>query len=129
MSDRRYSRISEPEAESLLQLKLAELKRLEEVESLTSQMASLLLSLNDQITHMQLGSGSVADVTANWIQIVRAVSLAANSMMVYNEEDFKNGLPTTERLVRCTLNELGMIVNEKSKNSSEIVTENNSIDL
>lgn len=59
---------------------------------------------------MELGTKSVADVTANWIQLVRAVSLAANSMMVYNEEDFKTGLPMTERLVRCALDDLGAIV-------------------
>ncbi|ODQ47474.1 hypothetical protein PICMEDRAFT_10471 [Pichia membranifaciens NRRL Y-2026] len=115
MSNRRYSTITGAEADSLLQSRLAELRRLQEIESLTNRMAKLLQALNHQITLMQLGTSSVADVTANWIQIVRAVSLAANSMMVYNEEDFKNGLPTTERLVRCALNDIGAIVSNLSE--------------
>lgn len=116
--NRRFSNITEVEAESLLQERLMELEKLQEIESLTSNMSSLLLQLNDQIENMKSGSESVADVTANWIQIVRAVSLAANSMMVYNKEDFKNGYPTTERLVRCALNDLGAIVNTNNEENS-----------
>lgn len=110
MSTRRYSAITSAEAESLLQSRMSELRRLQEIESLTNKMSKLFQSLNEQVSLMELGTKSVADVTANWIQIVRAVSLAANSMMVYNEEDFKTGLPMTERLVRCALDDLGAIV-------------------
>ena len=110
MSTRRYSAITSAEAESLLQSRMSELRRLQEIESLTNKMSKLFQSLNEQVTLMELGTKSVADVTANWIQLVRAVSLAANSMMVYNEEDFKTGLPMTERLVRCALDDLGAIV-------------------
>lgn len=110
MSTRRYSAITSAEAESLLQSRMSELRRLQEIESLTNKMSKLFQSLNEQVSLMELGTKSVADVTANWIQIVRAVSLAANSMMVYNEEDFKTGLPMTERLVRCALDDLGPIV-------------------
>lgn len=120
MSNRRYSTITEPEAESLLQSRMAELQRLQEIESLTENMTTLLGSLHKQMTLMEVGTESVSKVTANWIQIVRAVSLAANSMMVYNEEDFINGLPTTERLVRCALDDLGSIVNDQA---AEITTE------
>lgn len=110
MSTRRYSAITSAEAESLLQSRMSELRRLQEIESLTNKMSKLFQSLNEQVSLMELGTKSVADVTANWIQLVRAVSLAANSMMVYNEEDFKTGLPMTERLVRCALDDLGAIV-------------------
>jgi DASH complex subunit DAD2 len=113
MSNRRFSLslMTESQAEVVLQDRLVELEKLEHVETLTSKMTHLLQKLSSQLSQIDSGSESVANVTANWIQIVRAVSLAANSMMVYNEEDFKNSSPTTERLVRCALDELGTIVN------------------
>lgn len=112
MSHRRSSIITEPEAETLLQKRLAELERLQDIESLTSKLNTLLNALNEEISKLELGTDSVSKVTNNWIQIVRAVSLAANSMMFYADEDFKNGVPTTERLVRCALDDLGSIVHQ-----------------
>lgn len=112
MSGRRYSIVTESEAETLLQSRLDELEKLQQIEKLTSRMSSLLLILNEQLSNVQTGTASVAKITGNWIQIVRAVSLAANSMMVYKDEEFKTGVPTTERLVRCALDDLSTIINE-----------------
>lgn len=112
MSHRRSSIITESEAETLLQKRLAELDRLQEIESLTNKLNILLNDLNEEIDNIQLGTDSVSKVTNNWTQIVRAVSLAANSMMFYTDEDFKSGVPTTERLVRCALDDLGNIVHQ-----------------
>lgn len=112
MSERRFSILTTTEAEERLQRKLQELERLERVQSLTAQVYSLLTQLNTEIGKIQLGTESVAKLTTNWIQVVRAVSLAANSMLIYNDDDFKDGVPTTERLVRCALDELGTIVKD-----------------
>lgn len=109
--------VTETEAELLLQSRLKELEKLQQVEKLTNKMNSLLIQLSDHISKLQSGTGSVAKVTSNWIQIVRAVSLAANSMMLYKDEDFKNGVPTTERLVRCALDDLGTIINDLNDES------------
>ncbi len=122
MPYRRYSRIGEVEAEELLESRLSELQKLQEIETLTSEMTLLLNTTNEHMSKLQLGTDSVAKMTANWIQIVRAVSLAANSMMIYSDEDFKTStraqsgepisIPTTERLVRCALDDLGNIVGQ-----------------
>lgn len=117
MSGRRYSRVNEVDAEIIMQQRLQELEKLQQIEQLTRRMNSLLLSLDEQLTHVQTGTGSVSKITSNWVQIVRAVSLAANSMMVYKNEDFKTGAPTTERLVRCALDDLSTIVNELNDDS------------
>lgn len=109
--------VTETEAELLLQSRLSELEKLQQIEKLTSKMNSLLMLLSEHIEKVQSGTGSVAKITSNWIQIVRAVSLAANSMMVYKDEDFKTGVPTTERLVRCALDELGTIINDLNDDS------------
>ena len=122
MPYRRYSRIGEVEAEELLESRLSELQKLQEIETLTSEMTLLLNTTNEHMSKLQLGTDSVAKMTANWIQIVRAVSLAANSMMIYSDGDFKTStrtqsgepisIPTTERLVRCALDDLGNIVGQ-----------------
>jgi DASH complex subunit DAD2 len=123
MPYRRYSRIGEVEAEELLESRLSELQKLQKIETLTSEMTLLLNTTNEHMSKLQLGTDSVAKMTANWIQIVRAVSLAANSMMIYSDEDFKTStrtqssgepisIPTTERLVRCALDDLGNIVGQ-----------------
>lgn len=122
MPYKRYSRIGEVEAEELLESRLSELQKLQEIETLTSEMTLLLNTTNEHMSKLQLGTDSVAKMTANWIQIVRAVSLAANSMMIYSDEDFKTStrtqscepisIPTTERLVRCALDDLGNIVGQ-----------------
>jgi hypothetical protein len=112
MEHRRSLIITEPEAEFLLQSRLSELKRLEQIEKLTNQLNILLTSFYEEISKIQLGTDSVSKITTNWIQIVRAVSLAANSMMIYNESDFRDSTPTTERLVRCALDDLGTIVSQ-----------------
>ncbi|KAG0673436.1 hypothetical protein C6P40_002940 [Pichia californica] len=125
MSGRRASTITEPEVNDLLQSRMAELKKLQEVELLTGKMRTLLDSLYNQINLMEIGTDSVANITSNWIQIVRAVSLAANSMMVYNDEDFKTGHPTTERLVRCALDDLGNIINDLHESHEETLTQKN----
>lgn len=119
MSGNRYSVITETEAETLLKSRLYELERLQQIESLTSQMNDVLNTLHEEIENLQLGTNAVAKITTNWIQIIRAVSLAANSLMVYNENDFKKGIPTTERLVRCALDDIGVIVNQLKEDNKK----------
>lgn len=126
MSNRRFSTITEPEADSLLQSRIQELQRLQEIESLTSKLTTLLQALYSQIELIKLGTESVANITSNWIQIVRAVSLAANSIMVYNNHDFKEGLPTTERLIRCALDDIGNIINDLNDGKIENKNSDNS---
>lgn len=105
----RYSILNEYEAESLIHQRQEELRRLQSIETLTSQLSKTLLLLNDQLSKLQIGTDSVSQITGNWIQIVRAVSLAANSI---SNIDAKDENPLTERLVRCALDELGTIVKQ-----------------
>lgn len=107
--DRRYSTITELEAEQRLQQRLKELERLKQIKSLTENLSTSLEKFNTQMKRIDHGSVTVSEVTANWVQIVRAISLAANSIMVYKDEDFQLSNPTTERLVRCKIDHQGRI--------------------
>lgn len=107
--DRRYSTITELEAEQRLQQRLKELERLKQIKSLTENLSTSLENFNTQMKRIDHGSVTVGEVTANWVQIVRAISLAANSIMIYKDEDFQLSSPTTERLVRCKIDHQGRI--------------------
>lgn len=96
---------------------MKELDRLKQLQSLTGKLAQKLDSFGTQIDKMNEGSKSVVEVTSNWNQIIRTIGLAANSVVSLKDEDYKNGHPLTERLVRCKLNEKGEIVGNSSKSS------------
>lgn len=53
MSGRRYSMVTETEAELLLQSRLSELEKLQQIEKLTSKMNSLLMLLSEHIGKVQ----------------------------------------------------------------------------
>lgn len=108
MSGRRQT-LTTNELRSHLQARRAELERIERTELLTGELATSLVKLNSQLDHIggkDGTAGEITTVTQNWVQIVRSVSLAANSMAIYTQEDFNGSnddtskKPITERLVR-----------------------------
>lgn len=108
MSERRQT-LTTNELRLQLERRKTELAKLERTELLTGELAISLVKLNSQLD--QLGgkdgtAGEITTVTQNWVQIVRSISLAANSMAIYTPEDFNDPnddiekKPITERLVR-----------------------------
>lgn len=105
MSERRQT-LTTNELRLQLERRREELAKLQRTEFLTGELAAGLVKLNDRLDKMGGKSGTAGEITTvtqNWVQIVRSISLAANSMAIYTQEDFHSETerpPITERLVR-----------------------------
>lgn len=101
-----------------LERRKLELAKLEQTEALTADLAASLIILEQKLDRMGGSKGTAGEITTitqNWVQIVRSVSLAANSMAIYSQDDFdkQDDKPITERLVRVPV-ENGVITNQPS---------------
>lgn len=83
--------------------KRAELENLTEIKNLTQNLTSQLKDLETKLSAMSDGTETVALVLSNWQNVVRSVSLASLGLLKYSEEDYKNGSPMPEPLVRIPL--------------------------
>ena len=83
--------------------KRAELENLTEIKNLTQNLTSQLKDLETKLSAMSDGTETVALVLSNWQNVVRSVSLASLGLLKYSEEDYKNGNPMPEPLVRIPL--------------------------
>ncbi|KAG7828828.1 hypothetical protein KL920_003324 [Ogataea angusta] len=93
-----------------VQQKLKELESLQQIRDLTKHLNVLLEEFAGQIELLGEEAGSIETVTQNWMRIIRAVSLASNSLSNYKEEDYETERPMTERLVRCKIDESQKII-------------------
>ncbi|GME80123.1 unnamed protein product [Ambrosiozyma monospora] len=81
-------------------------------------MADGLEEYHSQFLKIDEGSDCVADVTQNWGQIIRSISLAANSLATINTTTKDGNVivdessSKTARLVRCKLDEDGRITDK-----------------
>lgn len=81
----------------------AELKKLLEFRDVALGMASELTTLQTKLETMEDGAKGVALVLSNWHNVTRAISLASLSLSRYSENEYVNGHPVPERLVRVRL--------------------------
>ncbi|KAG7817324.1 hypothetical protein KL928_004059 [Ogataea angusta] len=93
-----------------VQQKLKELESLQQIRDLTKHLNVSLEEFAGQIELLGEEAGSIETVTQNWMRIIRAVSLASNSLSNYKEEDYETERPMTERLVRCKIDESQKII-------------------
>ncbi|GMM30189.1 hypothetical protein DAMA08_029340 [Martiniozyma asiatica (nom. inval.)] len=113
----RRQTLSITEVKALLNERKLELENLQRLSALSAKLPESLLQLTKEIDTIGDGTASsIASVTENWVQIVRAVGLAANSSTNYSDKDYEEAekeekLLVTERLVRCRVKN-GAVVNE-----------------
>ncbi|KAH3663806.1 hypothetical protein OGAPHI_005209 [Ogataea philodendri] len=95
-----------------LQQKIRELESLQQIRDLTKNLNVSLEEFSSQIELLGEEAGCIQTVTENWMRIIRAVSLASNSLANYKEEDYETDRPMTERLVRCKIDENQKIISK-----------------
>ncbi|ODV85594.1 hypothetical protein CANARDRAFT_191698, partial [[Candida] arabinofermentans NRRL YB-2248] len=86
--------------------KKTELENLKKINELTVNLNEKLIDFGNQLENLDSESESIEKVTGNWLQVIRAISLASNSLMSYKENEQEgdgDDKPMTERLVRCKL--------------------------
>ncbi|KAK6465083.1 DASH complex subunit Dad2-domain-containing protein [Scheffersomyces coipomensis] len=83
--------------------KKADLEKLQEFRTLTSELATYLEGIGDRLDHMKDGTESVALILANWQNVVKAISLASLGLLKYSDKDYDTKTPLPEALVRIKL--------------------------
>ncbi|CAH6719389.1 DASH complex subunit Dad2p [[Candida] jaroonii] len=83
--------------------KRAELQHLTQIRDYTETVTNQLGELQEQLDQVVDGTESVALVLSVWQTVVRSISLASIGLQKYSQQDFENGKPLPESLIRLVL--------------------------